>query len=942
MIAVAPPMLHEAFTLGITSLPAREVLGLTIENAATLPPNGQLYPLYDAFNNEWDRPAHFSCYQVLGTPMNAPVHRLRKEVEALPSLKGKIILTYVCIDWDLPKHPDGEKMKWSEIGDPSAPDRWMLYFRELAGPLGQWIHWCTSASGWHLTYVLASPLTPSMFESIAAGIRRDFHSMGIPVDERCSDWTHLYAFPKITKKSGMKTWTEPWFRDMWGPEGRTLDPREIRPEMVARGSMAFQAAVAAKPKDMPDADQAMAMIYNNGDRWKLTPLGARLKKKLEEALPYANEHAEAVRQLISPTGSFAPGMRDHAVAQTSGWVVNKLVAVEDASAEAIFGMFVPVCERTDFSAPREEGGSWLDKAWVKIHEWWSKDSTRLAEDIAMQKALASAARTKSGGIEGIAAALAARVTCEGLVDTTQQKALITKLAICMHGSSNFYALQDDGSYKGPFPTINSALGGLSIGIATELGFCYFKEKEGKLVQCWMPIPDILRISCARVTDATATFGQHVGRSRIVEILDGDMVRLETVSAGVVTQITPRWSDRVDRLMRVQTGCSLHDNSKITQQYREFAYWLAHAPLVDRWKLPALFLYGAPRSGKSLWCRAVSLLFTGNASGGHVLTQKWNLSLAHSALVAMDEGLPSLRGVAGRTATQMMRKVIVGDPIPVEGKGLEIRNAQMNWRIIASENSADSFYALMDSFGAFSAQDEKRALATRIHLIKVGQEAANWINANQNDLFPEDGSSNFMLEMAQHALFLSAQIEQHRETYFADIHSCRMGNLIQFPSTVTKDDAIEALSPSEHSAMVSLMSEIVDIAKPLSMGQPRKLDFCLDRFGNIVATRATIGEAAGKRDAIIRAGRPMTQEKNFVDLFSTPTEGDDGESRKVVSKQIYDMYTGLPIGNPIRRRWRKVEIGLLLRYLEDRDVPGLDQFIQRLESFRASRGLQTHE
>lgn len=924
--------------LGITSLPSRFETGLSPGNVGSLPPTGQLFPLYDAFNNEWDRWAHFTCYQVLDTPIGSPVHRLNKDAEGIPSLQHKIALTTICLDFDIVDQ-NGDKIGWKGTPDPAAPDRWLEYIQNLTGPLGQWAHWCTSASGWHLTYVLSGHLSPSIFETIARGIRRDFHALGIQVDEQCSDWTRLYAFPKVVKPDGTATWKQSWYREVWASPARTLNPTEIRPEASTKGLMSYRAAEAARPKDMPDPDAALALIYKLGDRWSLTPLGARIRKKLEECLPYANEHANAVRQLISPTGSFPSGMRDHAVSQTTGWVVSKCITLEEASAEAIFGLFVPACENTDFSAPREEGGSWLEKCWTKIHEWWAKDSARVADELAMARSLASATKAKAGGIEGLARALSSRVTNPDLVDPAKQRALITKLAICMHGSSDFYSLQEDGSYKGPFATLNSALGGMALSVALELGFCIMKEKDGKIQQCWLDAPTVQRISCARVTDATATFGTEIGRSRIVEILDGDMVRLATVSAGSANQITPRWSDRVDRLMRVQTGCSIYDNSVITQAYREFIYWLAHVPLVERWKLPALFIYGAPRTGKSLWCRAVSLLFTGNASGGHVLTQKWNHTLAYSAIVAMDEGLPSLRGVAGKQATQMMRRVIVGDPVPVEAKGQNIRTAQMNWRVIASENSADSFYQLMESFGAFAARDEKKALATRIHLINVRAEAAQWIGSQQMELFPEDGSCDFVLEMAQHALYLATNIDQHRDTYFQDIHRCRMGNLIQFPTTVTKEDATEALLPSEYSAMVSLMTDIVQIAQPRLMGMMPRLDYCVDRFGCVIATRAAIGESAGKRDAAMRAGRPMTGEKSFVDLFSTPVQCDDGETRKMANKQAYDLYTGEPLGEPMRRRWRKVEVDMLMNYLEERDVPGLDNFRSKLESFRAARGLQ---
>jgi len=730
---------------------------------------------------------------------------------------------------------------------------------------------------------------------------------------------------------------QPWFRECW--RDAVLDPSQIKPEVTLKGMMAYRAAEAARPQDMPNPDDAISLVYTNGDVWKPTKLGADMRKKLEEALPYANEHNLTVRALLDPVGKFAAGSRDHAVSQTSGWVVSKLVAVPECSAEAVFGLFAPACERTDRESPREEGGSWLDKAWVKIHEWWAKDSARLAEEIAVQKAVLASTKAQAGGAEGIAERVLQGVNMPELRDPQRRKAVLQRIAICIHGNSDYYALQEDGTYRGPYPSLNVAIGGLAQAVALETGLCWMTEKDGKLQQRWQTAADIQRLSCARVTDVLSTFGMPIGRSRIVEANDNDMLRLVTNGAGINKHIVPRWSDRVDRLMRVQTGCSLSDNSVITKEYRELYFWLSHVTMVSRFKLPALFLYGPPRTGKSMWCRAVAKLFSGSPSSGHVLTQRWNLSLAHSAVVAADEGLPSMRGNGGRQATQILRKIIVGDPVAVEGKGMQIRMAQMNWRVIVSENSPDSFYQLMDSFGQFAARDEKKALGQRIHLLRVSGTAAEWITQNQEALFPEDGSADFTLEMAQHVAYLAVQIEEHRNTTFADIYSCRVGNLIQFAQSVTKEDAIEALSAYEYHAMVSLMEEIVSLACVPVIGTERRTNFGIDENGSVIASRSSVSQAAGKREQNTSFGRPKASEKGFVDMLTASVEPDRmGSDQRRARKQLYDLCTGEPIGAPLQRRWRKIELDILLRHLEEHDVPGLDIFIERLTAFKEARGL----
>lgn len=922
---------------GVTTFPIREVKGLDLSVLGTLAPNGKLFPMKEAFEHEWPSYSHFTCYVLDGVSLGEPTHRLNKELESLPEYASRIKLDKICLDFDLPKGANGEKVTWASAGGAQATENWLQWVKSLPYPYFNWAHWCTTASGWHLTYLLSQPLQPSMFEAVARGIRRDFRTaLGVEVDEKCSDWTRLYAMPKVVKPDGSTPFREPWFRTHWQP--LELDPKDITPEMSSKGFMASRAVEAMRPKECPDPAAAMALVYQSGDIWTMTALGVRMRRKLEEALPSANEHAESVRALLDPKGYFKPGSRDQAVSQTTGWVVSRLVTVEECSAEAVFGLFVPVCEKTDTMYPREEGGSWLDKAWTKIQEWWRKDSARHAETIAIQKATLLALKHEVGGLEGICTRLSQYLKHEGLVSKDRQKSTLLRFAILLHGSGDYYSLQEDGTYKGPFSNLNAAMGGVSKAVALESGLSWCIEKDGAMQQKWLPGPDVQRMSCARVTDVLSVFGSTPGRSRVIELLDGDTVRLSTVGASINPHIVPRWSDRVDRLLRKQTGCSTEDNSRITQAYREMYYWLAHVTLVDRWKLPALFLYGAPRTGKSLWCRAVSMLFTGSPSGGYVLTQRWNLSLSYSAIVAMDEGLPNLRGVAGKQATQVLRRIIVGDPVPVEGKGMQIRTAQMNWRVIASENSADSFYALMDSFGNFAARDEKVALGQRIHLVKVDQSAAEWINQNQDDLFG-DPNRDFVLEMAQHAAYLVSTIEQHREGYFTDIHACRQGNLIQFPSTVTKQDAIDAVSPTEHRAMVSLMEEIVKLANPSSAVTPIETqDFVVDSKGNVMSTRMAIGTAAGKRESV-STGRPMFSEKHFIDLMTSPAEGDlNNDDRRRIRKQPYSLITGEPVGLPITRRWRKIELDLLLRYVEDRDVPGLDRFTQLLSQFKAARGL----
>ena len=192
-------------------------------------------------------------------------------------------------------------------------------------------------------------------------------------------------------------------------------------------------------------------------------------------------------------------------------------------------------------------------------------------------------------------------------------------------------------------------------------------------------------------------------------------------------------------------------------------------------------------------------------------------------------------------------------------------------------------------------------------------------------------------MAQHVLYLTQYIDAWRESYFSDLHSYRVGNLIQFGASPQKDEAVEAFSVLEHQAVCALMAQVVSTVVRPKGGDPfDKVQIYADCLGNIITTKNVLMKAASPADSkIIRSEADC---RYFMDMFSEPAPDDEGIPRLQCRKTLYDITTGRIIETGIRRRWKKLNIDLLCSVIDDDDVPGLSIFLERYQNYRATLGL----
>lgn len=181
--------------------------------------------------------AMLARYRVQGVPSSP---RLKKRSELYAGLRERVEVPILIGDIDEPDLPKGQAMT-SEFREAT---------QALVEDCAEDMHlhaWCTTRGGFHLLWVLDSPVTPEQSEVLYKDLARELKDRGLRLDPACKDWTRLVRAPHAVR-DGVPLNTLPGFVNM--VYGAVYSPGVVR--------VAQEEVVVQVERDQPPAPEENA------------------------------------------------------------------------------------------------------------------------------------------------------------------------------------------------------------------------------------------------------------------------------------------------------------------------------------------------------------------------------------------------------------------------------------------------------------------------------------------------------------------------------------------------------------------------------------------------------------------------------------------------------------------------------------------------------------
>ena len=177
-------------------------------------------------------------------------------------------------------------------------------------------------------------------------------------------------------------------------------------------------------------------------------------------------------------------------------------------------------------------------------------------------------------------------------------------------------------------------------------------------------------------------------------------------------------------------------------------WLATLLELDR-PTAALYLQGAPGTGKGLLVSGLNSLWGANATPFEVATGRFNFSLKKNPLVFLDESVSTSRS-GNRDLSGDFRSLVTDTQRTIEPKGLEMVSLEGCVRVIVAANNPDAI-----SMSGATSQEDIDAIVTRIRHIDVDPRAKDLLGFENTEGWVKLGRKPG--KIAQHVMWL---VENH--------------------------------------------------------------------------------------------------------------------------------------------------------------------------------------
>lgn len=653
--------------------------------------------LSEAMAREWDADAHVVMYTLVdedGGPCYARANKRAPIAAELAKLGGRIDVTTLLFDYDLPKNPDGSKAVWSEEGLGEFVQ--VLAGADLPSPT----YWYTTLHGCRFVYVLAAPVSHLVAEPLCAELMARFASAGVQLDPACKDWTRLFRLPGATREdSGSRFSQDAMFRFLG--DGPVLDASTI--EVTAASQEKF-AQVVPYSADMPDPDECRALVVKKATNGREVP----------------TDFAREAQKYLQGREAFAVCFEDGKVDVSQGWnngvtrlvgqVVGMTARIESATPEAVFALLVPGLQQ--LQADEDQGAAatqWLPKAWDITCRMWASEQAQI--QAANEERERSVQRAR-----GVREEILAKIVQEQPTAVPQSREdaeeWLRQRMVASDGR-NHYVMRPDSTYN-----VRPCGDSMLVPMIRELGMEDVIETNELRGKSWVPrsAQSILNDHATPITSVSCS-----SRDRFAYI-DGEqgarVLHLPVHRLNPRLAAGGRYDARVQEWLEAMAG----DKADLLVEWLSWALDVT-APIC------ALNLYGASGAGKGMLAQGLAECFEGERSNDGRALGKFNEGLLHSPIINCDEGLPAIQSDESLPIDQAFRAFVSGGRLTIRSMYRDPFNASVYPRILFTGNDRDMLRSIV---GHRDLTDEDvRAIEVRLLSLEIHAKARDLLTSRGN-------------------------------------------------------------------------------------------------------------------------------------------------------------------------------------------------------------------
>lgn len=686
-------------------------------------------PLSEALTRAWDKDAHLILYRVDGDQKGeewtfARAAKRAPFVTELLAKGGRITVSILVFDYDLPKTPEGAKQTWT-------PEVLEAFLEQVGGaPELEPSAFYTTLHGARFIYVLSRPVDHLAAEGLARGLMRDWAAKGVELDEACSDWTRLFRLPQVLR-DGKRSEASPTFMLLDG--GPALDPDSIT---MGEATADVYAEVSPYNGSQPDPDEVRGLLETDGKNGR----------------PKESDLVKIARTYLQGRDSYGVCFEHRPIDVSRGWnngvtrlvgqVVGMLARQEGVTPEGVYALLYSGLEQ--LQAEEDRGArqtDWFEKGWDLVCRMWANEIAQIeADNRQREQQIQEAAKTR----EQLIAQLSAERPHDVPADEKQREEWFLRRMIASDGRKH-HIMRRDGNYNVRpvgdsmlIPMIGE-LGMTDVIPTTEIRGKSFATRSAQSIlnDCATPITDVWCSSRERVAYISGEPGYRV--------LHIPVHRLNH-------KLQARFSPEVDEWLRALAG----------SKYDLLRDWLAHSLTVSR-PICALNLYGASSTGKGMLAHGLAECFEGERINDGKVLGRFNLGLLDSPVVRCDEGVPQLKADGTTSVDQAFRSLVSGGALVIEGKMMNPINANIFPRILFTSNDREILRSIVGQRDL--TDDDIHAIELRLLSIEVSDEAQRLLTSRGNYAYTSgwvQGEKPSEYTLANHIFWLhqNAKPSQH--------------------------------------------------------------------------------------------------------------------------------------------------------------------------------------
>lgn len=570
-------------------------------------------------------------------------------------------------------------------------------------------------------------------EEVLEGLRKTYLSLGLAMDEACSDWTRLMRAPRVMRDN-VPTWEPAWFAcgsdpDAWA--STTLAPRSQR-ERAAN-----KAHVPEYAGDKPTPEECIALFAESANSGKGQQKKTELYKKLRTKVQRIGDD-DLYEALVHMTPyPFEHGQVNVDMTRLVGQLCGRLYNEEYMDGpEPIYAMLLPGAQELPQDNP------WEDILWsLCIRMWTGEAGQARAKEIEEEK-VEEETRDKTDILLDRLRVL--------YPATPIDRAWAMQHAVAKKGGSA-YLMQPDGTYHSYSVDVDTLPNKVR---ASEMEFLItLEEMRGNQVN-FVSGRDIIKMYGFTVSNIRGVPGSHSSTGGV--LTEGSTMCMPIFRP---KKWEPRFDNNVDSWLRASFG----------EDYPKVMKWLAFCQVWDR-PIAGLAVIGPRSAGKSLLVDGLSELIAGNPlpSGAAELVGEYTPGLGRSPIICVNEGASMSFNKASNMADRY-RQLITGDPMWVNEKYKAQVELRVPFRILFTANNMGVIDALAE--GQTLNIDDQEALKERLILSRMTHAGTEWFAANNinrclTDQWVGEGSQHLL---ARHLVALYTS----REERYGEPHSARL-------------------------------------------------------------------------------------------------------------------------------------------------------------------------